>query len=308
MEASVTLKKVGKLIGNKTILAGLTFGIEKGSLVAIIGDNDAGKSTLLKVLAGVAPAEYGAVYIHGLDLARRRRETQRQIGYVPHEVDFDPWLSLEQNIRFIGSLYGVRQTQQSRLIERYSAHFRLYDYLHEKAAGVSLGILKKAMIVRTLVHDPSVLILDEPTAFMDAQSRRLTWDLLHQLKGGKTIIYVSQFLPEVEQANDRIIVLHEGRILLDGSLDRLLESTLEYHEFQIEFETLTDELFKELSDVTTVVNPSRIGNAFHFYGRSRQVFFQVLNQASKAVMTDLSIHKLRLKDLMDSDFARKGLE
>ncbi|MFQ6606354.1 MAG: ABC transporter ATP-binding protein [Fidelibacterota bacterium] len=308
MEASVTLKKVGKLVGGKTILAGLTFGIEKGSLVAIVGDNDAGKSTLLKVLAGVAPAEYGAVYIHGLDMVRRRRETQRQIGYVPHEVDFDPWLTIEQNIHFIGALYGVQSEQRNRRIERYSNHFQLYEYLPEKASGVSLGILKKAMIVRALVHDPSVLILDEPTAFMDAQSRRLTWDLLHQLKGEKTIIYVSQSLPEVEQANDRIIVLHEGRILLDGSLDRLLESTLEYHEFQIEFETLTEELFKELSDITTVVNPSRIGNAFHFYGRSRQVFFQVLNQASKAVMTDLSIHKLSLKDLMDSDFARKGLE
>jgi len=308
MEASVTLKKVGKLVGDKTILAGLTFGIEKGSLVAIVGDNDAGKSTLLKVLAGVAPAEYGAVYIHGLDTVRRRRETQRQIGYVPHEVDFDPWLTIEQNIHFIGSLYGVEREKRINLIDRYSTHFQLHDYLHEKAAGVSLGILKKAMIVRALVHDPSVLILDEPTAFMDAQSRRHTWDLLHQLKGDKTIIYVSQSLPEVEQANDRIIVLHEGRILLDGSLDRLLESTLEYHEFQIEFETLPDELFKELSDITTVVNPSRIGNAFHFYGRSRQVFFQVLNQASKAVMTDLSIQKLSLRDLMDSDFARKGLE
>ena len=108
---------------------------------------------------------------------------------------------------------------------------------------------KKTMLVRELVHDPDVLILDEPTGYMDAESIRETWDLLKELKGHKTIIYVSNALAEIEQAHDRIMVFHEGRILMDGHLDKLLESTLDYHQFQIEFENLTDELFKKLTNV-----------------------------------------------------------
>ncbi len=308
MEASVTLKKVGKLAGDKTILAGLTFGIEKGSIIAIIGDNDAGKSTLLRVLAGFENPEYGQVFIHGLDSVKRRKEIRENIGYVPLIIDLDPWLTLDQNIRFIGALYGVQDTLITQRIHTYAHCLDLSEYLHQQAGDVSSGIAKKAMIVRALVHDPSIVILDEPTAFMDAQSHRQVWELLKQLKSEKTVIYVSQSLQEVEQAHDRILVMDNGKIVLDGNLDKLLESTLEFHQFQIEFEELPDELYKALSSISTVVTPSRMNNIFHFYGRTRKVFFQVMQTAQSAVMKDVNIKKLGLQDLMDSEFARKGLD
>ena len=100
MEASITLKKVGKLIGNKTILAGLSFGIERGSLVAIVGLNDSGKSVLLKLLSGYEKPNYGQVFIQGLDMNKRRKETRDLLGYVSFENDLDPWLTIEQNIKF----------------------------------------------------------------------------------------------------------------------------------------------------------------------------------------------------------------
>ena len=308
MEASVTLKKVGKLVRDKTVLASLTFGVEKGSIVAFVGDNDAGKSTLLKVLAGLEKPEYGSVFIHGLDIVKRRNEIRHMIGFIPLEPDFDPWLTLEQNIRFNGLLYGVDDSTISNRIAEFSEKLALLYYLHHPASTVSNGILKKSMILRTLVHNPSILILDEPTAFMDAQSSRQTWDLLKGFRKQKTVIYVSQTLTEIELAHDRILILHNGRIILDGSLDKLLESTLEFHQFQIEFEELSDELFQSLSTITTVVTPSRMNNIFYFYGRSRKVFFQVLRKAGETLMLDLNIKKLGLRDLMDSEFARKGLD
>jgi ABC-type uncharacterized transport system ATPase subunit len=104
------------------------------------------------------------------------------------------------------------------------------------------------------------------------------------------------------------MVIHNGSVLLDGSLDKLLESTLEYHQFAIEFEDLNDSLFKTLCGVTTVVNPTKVGSTFHFYGRSRKVFFEVLNACAGALMKDLSIEKLSLQDLLDSAFAQKGMD
>ena len=307
MEASITLKKVGKLVGDKTVLASLTFGIEKGTLVALVGDNDAGKSTLLKVLAGLENPNYGSVYLHGLDTNKRRLETRRTVAYVPHDVDLDPWLTLEQNIIFDALLYDSHKEKIESRIHEYGYALDMGDFMYSLAGNVPQGIQKKAMIIRALAHDPTIMIMDEPTAFMDAPSRRLTWDLIRNLKGSKTIVYSSQFLPEVEAANDRIMVIHEGRVLLDGSLDKLLESTLEYHQFAIEFEELSDELFSTLSRVPTVVNPTKIGDTLHFYGRSRKVFFEVLNACAGALMKDLSIQKLSLQDLLDSAFAQKGM-
>ena len=164
------------------------------------------------------------------------------------------------------------------------------------------------MLLRALIHNPEILIIDEPTGFMDAPSVRLTWDLLKKLKGKKSIIYVSNSLPEVEQAHDRILVFKDGRIIMDGNLDKLLESTLDYHQFQIEFDLLNDELYKELTKVPTVVSPSRIDNIFHFYGRERSVFFDIVRVASDHLMKDLNVKKLGLRDLMDSEFAGGGLD
>ena len=308
MEASITLKKVGKLIGDKTILAGLSFGIERGSLVAIVGLNDSGKSTLLKLLSGYENPNYGQVFIQGLDMNKRRNETRKLLGYVSFENDLDPWLTLKQNIEFNARLYSVQKSDYEQRLKKYSEALNLNAYLNQFAYRVSGGIQKKAMLVRALIHNPDILILDEPTGYMDAESIRLTWDLIKELKGKKSIIYVSNSINEIEQAHDRILVFHEGRIIMDGHLDKLLESTLDYHQFQIEFENLTEELYNKLKNISTIVSPNRMDNPFHFYGRTRTVFFDAIRAASDQIMVDLDVKKLGLRDLLDSEFAGRGLE
>ena len=307
MEASITLKKVGKLVDRKTILASITFGIEKGSLVAIIGDNEAGKSMLLKVISGVEYQEYGQVFINGLDSKKRRSESMLSIGFVPHELDLDPWLTLEENIRFIGMLYGVNTEMLNTRMIQLSRELHITTHLKKMVKDISPGNIKKGMIIRALIHDPDIVILDDPTAFMDAESYRHTWDLLLNYRREKTVVYVSQSLQEVEEAHDRILVLEDGKITLDGSLDRILGSTFEYHQFQIEFESLSDELFDKLSKLPKVKNASRIGQSIHFYGRQRSVFFEVLNAAASTVMKDIRVQKLGLQDLMDSKYAKDGI-
>ncbi len=308
MEASITLKKVGKLIGDKTILAGLSFGIERGSLVAIVGLNDSGKSILLKLLSGYENPNYGQVFVQGLDMEKRRSETRKLIGYVSYENDLDPWLTIKQNIRFNANLYSVNNLLFKERLKKYSSALDLEPYLNEYAFRVSGGIQKKAMLLRGLIHDPDILVIDEPTGYMDAESIRQTWDLIKELKGQKSIIYVSNSLTEIEQAHDRILVFHEGRIIMDGHLDKLLESTLDYHQFQVEFENLSDDLYKTLKNIPTIVSPNRMDNIFHFYGRTRTVFFDVIKVASDQMMIDLDVKKLGLRDLLDSEFAGRGLD
>jgi ABC-2 type transport system ATP-binding protein len=239
---------------------------------------------------------------------KRRNETRKLLGYVSFENDLDPWLTLEQNIRFNANLYSVDNKSYDKRIKKYSEALNLEPYLNQFAYRISGGVQKKAMLVRALIHNPDILILDEPTGYMDAESIRLTWDLIKDLKGDKSIIYVSNSLNEIEQAHDRILVFHEGQIIMDGHLDKLLESTLDYHQFQIEFDNLTDDLYNSLKGIPTIVSPNRMDNTFHFYGRTRTVFFDAIRAASDQMMVDLDVKKLGLRDLLDSEFAGRGLE
>ena len=307
MEASITLKKVGKLIDDKTILAGLSFGIEIGSLVAIVGLNESGKSILLKLLSGYEDPDYGQVFIQGLDMQKRRNDTRGSIGYVSYTSDLDPSLTIEQNIKFNANLYSVNDDLYIQRMEKYSVALNLQAFLNTLSYKVSGGVQKKAMLVKALIHNPDILILDEPTGFMDAESTRMTWDLIKELKGGKSIIYVSNSISEIEQAHDRILVFNEGKIIMDGHLDKLLENTTEYHQFQIEFEKLNDATFEKLTKIPTVVSPSRIDNVFYFYGRTRSVFFDVINKVSDSNLTDLEVKKLGLRDLLDSEFSGREI-
>ena len=103
------------------------------------------------------------------------------------------------------------------------------------------------------------------------------------------------------------LVFNEGRIIMDGHLDKLLENTLEYHQFQIEFEQLTEDIYENLIKIPTIVSPSRLKNTFFFYGRTRGVFFDVINKASDSMLIDLEVKKLGLRDLLDSEFSGREL-
>ncbi len=307
MEASVALKKVGKLAGEKTVLADLTFGIEKGSMTAIIGANDAGKSTLMNVMAGIEIPNFGSVYIDGLDLTKRRAEIRKEIGYIPLQADLESGMTIEENIHFIASLYSIdRALIQSRLYQ-YAEELNLVEILEEYPDDISTGLQKKAMLLRMLVMDVSIIYLDEPTAFMDPDSSRQIWAILKNLQPEKTIVYTSQNLREVEQNHDRILILHEGKIVMDGHLDTLLESTVEYHQFRLELEEVTDDLFDQIEMLPSVVTPAKHGNVILFYGRSKSVFSQVLEKVNLQFVKDLEIKKLGLEDLLNSQSDQEDL-
>ena len=182
MEASVALKKVGKLAGEKTILADLTFGIEKGSLTAIIGANDAGKSTLMNVMAGLEIPNYGAVYINGLDLTKRRKEIRKEIGFIPMQTDLQSGMTLKENIHFIASLYSIEKSVIEKRLMYYSGALDISEVLNEYPGNISTGIQKKAMMLRVLVLDSSVIFLDEPSAFLDTESARQIWTILKNIQ------------------------------------------------------------------------------------------------------------------------------
>ncbi|MFL3050787.1 MAG: ABC transporter ATP-binding protein, partial [Candidatus Neomarinimicrobiota bacterium] len=279
MEASVSLKKIGKVLNGRSVLAGLSFGIERGSIMAVVGPNDSGKSALLRVISGFSKPEYGSVFIDGKDVHLRRLETAKSIGYMPQNINFDNDLTVFENFQFYGRIYNMETEMINRRIALLSDQLGFHNFLNDFPSDISFGFQKKALLARTLLTDPEVLLLEEPTSSLDLRSQYLVWDFLQEMRGERTIIYTTHSIREAERVHDRIVIMHHGHVALDGSLDKLLENAGELFHFQIHFQNLTKELYEKLSKITTVVSPSQIGQVFDFYARERKIFFDVMRLA-----------------------------
>ena len=308
MEASITFKKVGQLIEGKTVLASLSFGIERNSTVAIIGDNDdSGLTEFLRIIAGLSIPNYGSLYVHGLDSVKRQSEIRKLIGYVPFKNDMDPWLTAEQNINFINSFYNVDKKILIEKYKFYSAVLELKDKVNIEVNKLSPGALKKITLLRELSRDPKILVLDHPTAFMNAKDRSLTWDLLQSLQNEITLIYTSSSLNRIENFHDRILVFHDGKIDLDDNLANMLKNWMGYYQFTIQFEKFLTPLFHKIERVKDIIYPTKKENTLIFNANDRSVLLRVMALLTGVTIADINIKRFHLRDLLAARYVHEGI-
>ena len=298
MEASITFKRVGKTVGEQTLLADLSFGIEKESTFVIIGENGSGKSMILKLLVGLIQKDTGSVYIHGQDISTRSRETRSICGYMPQTVNLDENLTILDNISIHGQLHGLTPAEANKNTLHWADLLNISEFLNQYPSKLAYGLQRKILFARTLVHDPEVLLLDEPTTGMDPHSRSAVWNILDRLHNKKTIIFVTQNFTEAERYSDRIAILHEGNIKMDGTLERLIETTHGLTHYRLAFSKEPPlEFMEELEKYPRVLRPRLKGLELEFYSRERQEFFKVLRIALDHELADLDTSICRLRDL-----------
>ena len=298
MEASITFKAVGKALGKKTLLADLSFGVEKGSTFVLVGENGSGKSMILKLLVGLIEKDTGSVYIHGKDISSRSIETRSLCGFMPQAVNLDDDLNVSDNISIHGQLHGLSSAEAKKNTLHWADLLGLTPFLKHPVDKLAYGLQRKILFARALVHDPEVLLLDEPTTGLDPHSRTTVWNILDKLHHNKTIIFATQNFTEAERYSDRIAILHEGNIKMDGTLERLIETThgLTYYRLAFSKEPPT-EFMKHLEEYPRVLRPRLKGLELEFYSRERQQFFKVLRLALDYDLADLDTSICRLRDL-----------
>ena len=308
MEASITFKKVGQLIDGKTILASLSFGIERNSTVAIIGDNDdSGLTEFLRIIAGLSVPNYGSLYIHGLDSIKRQSEIRKLIGYVPFKNDMDPWLTAEQNINFINSLYNIDNKILKEKYKFYTNALELGKELNVEVNRLSPGVLRKVTLLRELSRDPKILVLDHPTAFMNAKDSSLTWNLLQSVQNDMTMIYSSSSLNRIENFHDRILVFHDGKIDLDDNLANMLKNWMGYYQFTIQFDKFLTPLFNKIGGVKNIISPTKKENTLVFNANNRSVLLRVMTLLTGVSITDINIKRFHLRDLLAARYIHEGI-
>jgi ABC-2 type transport system ATP-binding protein len=204
-------------------LDAVTLSIPAGGIFGLLGPNGAGKTTLISILAGQLRGASGRVAAGGESFEVLRRARPRCLGLVPQEHAFYPVLTCAENLRFFGGIQGLAGARLKGRIEAVTAFARIEAVLERRAGQLSGGLKRRLNLAIGLLGDPEILLLDEPTVGVDPQSRAFLLDSIRSLAGeGRTILYTSHYMEEVEAICDRVAILDRGRVLLSGALAEVL--------------------------------------------------------------------------------------
>ena len=233
-----------KSYGSIEALKGLTLKIPKGSLFGLLGPNGAGKTTTLRILCTLLEPDEGQVKVAGLDALNSPRAVRKQIGYVAQEVAIDKILTGRELLQLQGDLYHVPKIERDSRISELIERLDMAKWIDRRCGTYSGGMRRRLDLSAGLLHNPQVLILDEPTVGLDIESRQTIWNLLRELvSNGTTVLLSSHYLEEVEALADQIAIIDNGRVIAEGTPDELKEKlggdriTLKVREFSDESES-----------------------------------------------------------------------
>ena len=210
--------------GGVQALKGIDLNVEAGDFYALLGPNGAGKSTTIGIISSLVNKSGGSVRVFGYDLEKEVVNAKRQLGLVPQEFNFNPFETVLQIVVNQAGYYGVERREAQQRAEKYLTQLDLWGKRNERARMLSGGMKRRLMIARALIHQPRLLILDEPTAGVDIELRRSMWSFLTELnREGITIILTTHYLEEAEQLCRNIGIIDHGQIVKNTSMRELLK-------------------------------------------------------------------------------------
>jgi ABC-2 type transport system ATP-binding protein len=235
LQVSHLRKTFGKLVAVDDV----SFTVDRGQLVGLLGPNGAGKTTTVSMIAALVTPEKGEVLVGGARLAGDTDPKKRKIGLVPQDLALYDELSARANLRFFGALYDLSGAALDKAIGAAMDLVGLADRLNDLVKTYSGGMKRRLNLAAGLLHDPDILLLDEPTVGVDPQSRNAIFDNLEQLKArGKALLYTTHYMEEAERLADRIVVMDHGRVLADDTLEGLRARASAAHGPSASLETL----------------------------------------------------------------------
>ncbi len=229
MKAGPLLSVIGaqKSYADHVALCGVSLGVRPGELVALLGPNGAGKTTLIRAICGRHRLDSGHIELLGERVEQHGPSHRAQLGLVPQDLAIYPDLSAQQNLEVFGRLHGVPQKDLSSRVERALVWTQLESRRHDRAERFSGGMQRRLNIACGVLHDPLVLLLDEPTVGVDPQSRERIFEMLTELKQrGTGIVLTTHQLDEAQSRCDRIVIMDEGRTIAEGTLEELIAATV----------------------------------------------------------------------------------
>jgi len=213
----LSVSGLSKSYGERRAVDGVSFQVQRGQTVGLLGPNGAGKSTTVSMICGLIKADSGTVTLDGEPVGQGASAAKQKLGLVPQDLALYEELPAIENLKLFGALYGLKGSALAKRAEEVLALVGLSDRAKDKPATFSGGMKRRLNIAAALLHDPQLLILDEPTVGVDPQSRNAIFDTLEALKAqGRSLIYTSHYMEEVERLADHIVIIDHGKVLADA--------------------------------------------------------------------------------------------
>ncbi len=224
MTPAISISGLNKSYGAVRALDGFSLEVGEGEFFAFLGRNGAGKTTTINILAGLTTYKDGKVEVLGKDVVRDYREARKLIGLVPQEFNFDDYFTVGEILRFYAGYFGIRRDEARKRVDALLDQFSLAPKEDTHVRQLSGGMKRRLLIARALVHNPRILILDEPTAGVDVELRRDLWRFMLELnKQGTTIFLTTHYIEEAERLAERIGVINNGKLIAVDDKDHLIE-------------------------------------------------------------------------------------
>lgn len=245
----IEVKRLKKRFGSTLAVDDVTFKVEDGEIYGLLGPNGSGKSTTLMILTGILKPTFGEVHVDGINSSKHPNRVKEVIGYVPESVDLYESLTPNDLFNMVGSIRGIEPRQLHSRVNYFVDAFNIRRYLHQYIGTLSFGNKQKVSIISALLHDPTVLIMDEGMNGLDPKMAKILREILFQFKDeGKSIIFSTHVLPLAEMICDRLGLIHEGKIIAEGTVEELKEMSR-----QSNIEDVFLELTKSKDEVLGVV-------------------------------------------------------
>lgn len=233
-EAMLRACGVCKRYGSTVALDHVDLMVDRGEIVALLGPNGAGKTTFVSIVSGLRRADAGTIWVGGFSVSEKPRQVRRLLGLAPQETGVYPVLTVQENLRFFGELAGCRGQPLRRRIKEVASALRLDELLSRRVRFLSGGERRRLHTATALLHEPALLVLDEPTAGVDVETRSAVLEVVRQTAcNGAAVCYTTHYLSEVETLNARATIIDEGRIVADGTVPDLIRragrSMIELH-------------------------------------------------------------------------------
>lgn len=301
MSAAVTIGGLRHRYGERIAIENLTLDVSVGGIVGFLGPNGSGKSTLFRLLSTLVPVQEGTIRILDRDVSDKTDEVRGLLGVVFQSPSLDRKLTAYENIAFQGELVGLGRRELSSRIEQLSSWFRIQGQLSERTEKLSGGLKRRVELVKGLLHEPEVLLLDEPSTGLDPASRLELWQCLEKLRSerGTTVLLTTHLIDEAEKC-DRIAIMDQGRLVAWDTPELLRGETGECV-LELEgddLESIGNWLFEELGERGVV-----IGNRLRYLVRERSDRFWSLQQALVLRCRSVRIGRPGLEDVF---FAKTG--
>lgn len=235
MSSALEVKNLIKRYGNVVAVNGVSFSVPAGEFFGFLGPNGAGKTSTIHSITGIANFQGGEIKVFGHDVVENYREARKKIGLSPQEFNVDIFRTVRQILEFVGGYFGLRGKDCAARTQYLFELLGLEPYADKPFRQLSGGFKRRVMLARALMHDPELLILDEPTSGVDVELRHDLWRILTELnKNGKTIFLTTHYLEEAERLCDRIAIIFNGKIVMLESKAELIKDgkTIEDHYLQ----------------------------------------------------------------------------